>query len=541
LVVEPSYAVIAYPGRLLHVKCRVLLLLALVAVWTGRCDAASVATATFAALHTYYMSPTGNDGNNGTSATTPWATPNHAGLVCGDVIIAATGDYSSSWTTGLSSQPGSCPSLSGGIDGKGGIYFVTVLCAGNVGACTMTGTASSGGDVLGVYANNWAVEGFQLTSSSIGSSGERLFVANACASGTTHVHHVAFINDIGYHSQEGFGTDECAINHDVPGNGVDYFAVIGSIAQNSNNDSICLAAIDVVAPSNWDINAGTHIIFDGNFVINNQTTACGSSDIEGMMFDTWDAHGFVGTGVIKNNMTWLSGWAGLQIFEQSYNSSSPTIDVLNNTFYANNQCTPFAVWATGEINVQVDGGFPWIVNVYNNISRSNRATTGCSGGGGVYAQNTGGAKPGTTVVSGGTGIQNIYKGMETSCLGDCDSGNNQSVFNGFTLGTNTYVDPGFANTSDLLTNWSGVPNCTGYANVTACMGWNYASQTARANSPIADLTATAGGTSGKGYQPPYACAPDPLYPTWLKGVVYLQWNGSSLTENADLVNKPCDM
>jgi hypothetical protein len=109
------------------------------------------------------------------------------------------------------------------------------------------------------------------------------------------------------------------------------------------------------------------------------------------------------------------------------------------------------------------------------------------------------------------------------------------------LGTNTYVDPGFANTSDLLTNWSGVPNCTGYANVTACMGWNYASQTARANSPIADLTATAGGTSGKGYQPPYACAPDPLYPTWLKGVVYLQWNGSSLTENADLVNKPCDM
>ena len=302
------------------------------------------------------MSPTGNDSNNGTSPSTPWATPNHAGLACGDVIVAAQGDYSSSWTTGLSSQPGACPSSSGGIDGKGGIYFVTVLCAGNVGACTMTGTAPYG-NVLGVYANNWAVEGFQLSSSRVGSSGERLFVANACASGTKHVHHVAFINDIGYHSQEGFGTDECAINHNVPGNGVDYFAVIGSLAQNANNDPICLAAIDVVAPSNWDINAGTHIIFAGNFAINNQTTACGNSDTEGMMFDTFDAHGFVGTSVIKNNMIWLSGWAGLQVFEQSYNSSSPTIDVLNNTLYANDQCTQFAVYATGEINIQVDGGW----------------------------------------------------------------------------------------------------------------------------------------------------------------------------------------
>jgi hypothetical protein len=73
------------------------------------------------------------------------------------------------------------------------------------------------------------------------------------------------------------------------------------------------------------------------------------------------------------------------------------------------------------------------------------------------------------------------------------------------------------------------------------MGWNYSTQTATANSVIYDLTPTAGGTSGKGYQPPGACAADSLYPTWLKGVVYLQWNGSTLTENAGLVNKPCGM
>lgn len=32
-----------------------------------------------------------------------------------------------------------------------------------------------------------------------------------------------------------------------------------------------------------------------------------------------------------------------------------------------------------------------------------------------------------------------------------------------------------------------------------------------------------------------------LYPAWLKGIVYLQWNGTSLTENSGLVTKPCGM
>ena len=42
----------------------------------------------FVALHTYYMSPTGSDSNNGLTVATAWATPNHA-VNCGDVIIAA--------------------------------------------------------------------------------------------------------------------------------------------------------------------------------------------------------------------------------------------------------------------------------------------------------------------------------------------------------------------------------------------------------------------------------------------------------------------
>ena len=115
------------------------------------------------------------------------------------------------------------------------------------------------------------------------------------------------------------------------------------------------------------------------------------------------------------------------------------------------------------------------------------------------------------------------------------------AYNGFSLGSNLYVDPTFKNTSDLIANHLGPPDCSSFANVTACMGWNYPLQSATRKSVIDDLTPTFAGTSGKGYQPPGPCAPDPLYPAWLKGIVYLKWNGASITEEAGLINKPCGM
>src|SRR5277367_777400 len=81
--------------------------------------------APFTALHTYYISPTGSDGSNGTSVATAWATPNHK-VVCGDVIIAAPGAYNSNSFDSLShgsslyGTVANCPSKSGGIDGTGG-------------------------------------------------------------------------------------------------------------------------------------------------------------------------------------------------------------------------------------------------------------------------------------------------------------------------------------------------------------------------------------------------------------------------------------
>jgi hypothetical protein len=74
------------------------------------------------------------------------------------------------------------------------------------------------------------------------------------------------------------------------------------------------------------------------------------------------------------------------------------------------------------------------------------------------------------------------------------------------------------------------------------MGWNAATRKLTTPSVISDLVPTAGGTSGKGFQlPSVTCAANSDYPTWLKGIVYLHWNGSSITENSDLVTKPCKM
>jgi hypothetical protein len=60
---------------------------------------------------------------------------------------------------------------------------------------------------------------------------------------------------------------------------------------------------------------------------------------------------------------------------------------------------------------------------------------------------------------------------------------------------------------------------------------------------ISDLVPTAAGTTGKGVQlPSTTCsASDPDYPTWLKGIVYLHWDGSHVYQNHDLVTTPCGL
>lgn len=528
---------------------------------------ASVGSVQFTPLTTYYMAASGcNDTNPGTSPAAPWCSPNHA-VNAGDVIIAATGTYNgslNSWGT-----VSNFPSTTGGTTGTGGVWVASLVCAGNPGTCIIncsTGACSAGlvgsggrsspAGCMNVNNSYWAIIGWYCNGNGNSHSG---FQVDACLTTTTLVHHVAFINDITVNAAQGYSISECAYNHLVPGNGVDYFAVLGSIAQKAAGAAICLSAIDFVGPANSDALAGTHTVLLGNFAIANTNNFlpgnCTASDGEGMMLDTLDAHGYGGQIYVRDNIIYSSSWAGLQVFMQAFNSSSPVIYIENNTLYHNMQCPPFSPGATGEINLQIANTFPWTITETNNIALTGVNSNGtmsygsaCGSTSTVHAYaNLVGQGSAVTITVGGAGAQNVFKGQATTCDNgtNCTGGGTTKDVIWFNSavsgGTNTYVDPAFTNTADLLTNWVGAPSCSSFANVAACMGWNYAGQTATALTPISDLTPTAGGTSGKGYRPPGACAADALYPAWLNYVNYLYVSGSTVYEGSGLTNKPCNV
>ncbi len=105
----------------------------------------------------------GSDSNPGTDSS-PWKTPKHA-VDCGDVVIAAAGAYggtTSPFGTNDWGTVSNCPSTAGGIDGTGGVYFATLLCAGpDLGSCAVSASSE---EAFRVDASNWAVEGFTATS-----------------------------------------------------------------------------------------------------------------------------------------------------------------------------------------------------------------------------------------------------------------------------------------------------------------------------------------------------------------------------------------
>ena len=119
-----------------------------------------------------------------------------------------------------------------------------------------------------------------------------------------------------YNTGQGYSINNCGYNSGTPGNGIDYWAVVGSIAANASQDVICLAAIDYVAPANSDNNPGTHTYLVGNWSYDNRYGSGCPYDGEGMMLDTLDAHGYKGQIVVRDNIIYRSGRYGLQLFPE---------------------------------------------------------------------------------------------------------------------------------------------------------------------------------------------------------------------------------
>ena len=144
------------------------------------------------------------------------------------------------------------------------------------------------------------------------------------------------------------------------------------IAQNSAQDPICLAAIDVVGPGVLDVNAGTHYFIYGNFSYANQNTHCRSMyDTEDYMFDTWDAHNVTTQGVIANNIGFDADRMCIQLVWQNLVSDAATIKIYNNTCFKNNNYTG-GDYVDGEINLGLTRTICRMSPLFRIISRISR-------------------------------------------------------------------------------------------------------------------------------------------------------------------------
>jgi hypothetical protein len=520
-----------------------------------------VATNTFTPLTLYFVDPvSGSDGANGLSVANAWKTPNHA-VHCGDVLLVKPGSYRTGQLSFTFGAVSNCPSMTGGIDGQGGIYFAILLCAGALTTCNVTAGGGVGNPAIGLGGSSyWAVEGFTIPNVT-GHRGIEMRIVGSCAQ-LFSIHHLAAINNVIYNSDQAIGVNDggCVIGSNPPA--LDYIAAVGNIAQDAAQDGICLGAIDFVGTGATDgVTTAIKGYMAGNFSWHNRNTGCDAKyDNQGLMFDTLDAHSSNGIWVAENNMAWDNGRYGFQLFWQCSTTQAFTVNIANNTLYANNAGAVTQGLIAGELNISSSTGscpqnpIPVTVNLSKNIALAKYATSPTTGFANIYALvfDANGTTTHWTATNGQTGTENIYKGQRSSCNvfngGGCDAGFNINWANSTNLqGTNFFTDPLFASATDLLANWVGAPNCAGFETATQCMGWNASTKTLTTLTPISDLQASCTNCGGKGYQlPSITCAANANYPTWLKGINYLHAldgfvANSRIQEKSGLHTKPCGM
>jgi hypothetical protein len=505
----------------------------------------------FTPLHLYYISPNGNDSNDGLTPATAWASPRHK-VSCGDVLIAAAGNYergqfghvSYGADRGNFGPVSNCPSTSGGIDDTGGIYFAILLCAGpDLMSCRVTGGSRPAFDI---GRGNWAVEGFWATQNKYAE--RACFGSLGTVAGTTW-HHVAFINNIASTCDlAGFNTGSTGMANA----GADQTAVVGGIVFDGANSlgpyRVCGSAISIIPTVSTDTSAGPHIYVSQNFVYRSinatgptQCLVTGDakyphSDGNGIIFDTWAASSYPYQGVAANNVIWENGNACFQAFPQTGadRNDRAQIQVFNNTCYNNNQDAQ--AHCAGELYLHgIDPTEGGSYSVTNNIFLSTLSSCGR----GEYGRVAGAwveSASSVTLTDSNVSISGNYIWNSHPPTTTTTGSGNTIVYNGhyhwshqWIFGTNTYDDPGLTSPGSLPT---GAPDCTGHTTTVSCMNDKY---------KVYSLIKPTIAATSVGYQPPGACAPDPNYPRWLKGVVHLHWDGTRLTEVDGLVTKPCEL
>jgi hypothetical protein len=436
--------------------------------------------------NTYYLataSDGGNDSNNGLSTSAPWLSPNHS-VNCGDVILAAaSADYSASnFATGAWGTV-TCPA---------GNSVAWLKCA------VFDGCKISSSYLAGMWVDKsyWGIQGWEVTTTATDTQGT-CFLAEPAWVAPVQVHHIIFANDI---------ANGCGYTGFQSGNigsaGVDYIAIVGSIAYNAAQGSLnCNNGIDIYQPIQSDSLPGTHIYLAGNFSFGNfDPDPCGGiipGDGEGITLDTWDgsaggpASPYAGQGVVDNNILVANGGRGLLAGDNGVGTPPfAQIYLRHNTIWGNNRDLNQAGEGTSSWCGEVD-----LLTTLNTEASFNIAVTDAAEGCGtkpIYA----------FYVIGASNTDSVYQNW-----GYAPGGTNEAMFNspGFTYDpTNTFgTNPSFANPVA-----PEAPSCGNYSSVPACMA-----------TVIANFTPTNAAAAGYGYQiPDSAQTYDPLFPQWLCNV-----------------------
>jgi hypothetical protein len=423
---------------------------------------------------TYFISPSGNDSSNGTSADVSWVSPKHS-LNCGDIIIAASGSYSAASFGAGRWGAVTCPA---------GNNVAWLQCE-TFDTCKISSTTSDG---MWLDASYWGVQGWEVTTSK--------YIYGACfhagPSGGSTVHHIIFANDVANGCMGGgFNSYNASTSASV-----DYIVYVGNVAYNAAaGTGACYSGFNIYQPIASDTVAGTHMYIAGNYSYSNvDGVGCSGShttDGEGINLDTFDfsqggGTAYIQQAVVQNNISAGNGSAGILIENNRVGSKSASVFFNYNTTYGNVQDNTLSFCSgLGDMYIQAAN----TVTATNNLSMTNGDTVCDSNAKYVFSVANGDV---SDVVSGNWWYSN--------------AGQNTFLYNSgsFVFGTNTTgVDPMFSSL--------GIPEapaCSGTANVPECM--------ATLISNFAPMNTSA---KAYGYQTVInASTTDPLFPQWLCNV-----------------------
>lgn len=449
--------------------------------WTGMTNAWSqsvIALAwdgTLAPPATYYISPTGNDTNLGTSGS-PWLTPNHP-VNCGDLISAASGSYAYGNFRVGEWGPVTC------INGNN----VAWLKCATFDACKININAT-GNNAMAISQSYWGIQGWEVTASTVSTN---LCFETFPPNATTQIHHIIFANDIANGCGDGgFGVGGI---QGPPNYGVDYTVFIGDIAYNGAQDNAnCYSGIDMIPPTNSDTLPGTHIYIAGNFAWGNvDPNPCGGglpTDGQGPSIDSPSVTAYSGQIVIDNNISIFNGATGVQTFDNTGNTPNALTYIRQNTTYGNQTGSTNAN-PCAEININL----ALSTEVYFNLVQagSNLCVTPGPVNRTEYA-----------LGSSSDGTSDVFHHNFIYSAG----GNNTNTSSALLVSNVSGTNPNFANPVV-----PGAPSCSSFASVPACMA-----------TVIANFTPTAAGAKPYGYHVPTTTSIyDPLYPQWLCTVTNL--------------------